>query len=361
MITEKNPRSIDIAELLVSIVVPAYNEEEVLPEFHRRLVNVAATAGFSMEVVYVDDGSQDRTLEILNEIRESDSQVSVIALSRNFGKEIALTAGLDHAMGDAIVVIDADLQDPPELIPELLDKWREGYEVVFAQRTERQGETRIKKLTARWFYRLMEYTSRVRIPKDTGDFRLMSRTAVNALLQLREHHRFMKGLFAWIGFPQVAVPYVRDPRFAGQTKWNYWKLWNFALEGITSFTVGPLKLATYIGVVVAVGAFGYGVVIIAKTLLFGRDLPGYPSLMVVILFLGGVQLVATGIIGEYLGRTFNEVKNRPLYFVGSYQPAERVQERLESQEGTSAEVKKDADEQGRHVTGAPRYRAARQS
>lgn len=308
-------------QTLISVVVPAYNEEEVLGEFHRRLCQVADAESFSMEVVYVDDGSLDRTLEVMTEIAKGDPRVTVVELSRNFGKEIALTAGLDHAVGDAVVNMDADLQDPPELIPELVARWQEGYDVVYAQRCRREGESLLKKWTANRFYRVMQLTGRVKIPKDTGDYRLMSRRALDALLQLREHHRFMKGLFVWIGFPQIAVRYSRDPRFAGQTKWNYWKLWNLALEGITSFTVAPLKLATYIGLVTAIGSFGYGVMIIAKTILSGVDTPGYASLMVVVLFLGGIQLMALGVIGEYLGRTFNEVKQRPLYFVGSYRPA----------------------------------------
>ena len=319
-------------ETLISVVVPAYNEEEVLGEFHRRLRAVADAEPFALEVVYVDDGSSDRTLELMTELATGDPRVTVVELSRNFGKEIALTAGLDHAVGDAVVIIDADLQDPPELIPELISRWQEGYEVVYAQRYRREGESLLKKWTASRFYQLMQHTGRIQIPKDTGDFRLMSRRALDALLQLREQHRFMKGLFAWIGFPQIAVPYSRDARFAGQTKWNYWKLWNLALEGITSFTVTPLKLATYLGLVTAIGSFCYGVIIIAKTILLGVETPGYASLMVVVLFLGGIQLMALGVIGEYLGRTFNEVKQRPLYLVGSYRPAANAQLRRKHSE-----------------------------
>lgn len=314
-------------DTLISVVVPAYNEEAVIKEFHRRLIAVVDSQPFSVEIVYIDDGSTDDTCALMNDVAGTDERVTVLELSRNFGKEIALTAGLDHAAGDAVIVIDSDLQDPPELIPELVSKWQEGYEVVYAQRVRRDGETWLKRWTASRFYRVIQHTGRVPIPKDTGDFRLMSRRALNALLQLREQHRFMKGLFAWIGFPQVAIPYVRDARFAGETKWNYWKLWNFALEGITSFTVAPLKLATYIGLVTALGAFSYGLVIIMKTLVMGVDTPGYASLMVVVLFLGGIQLIALGVIGEYLGRTFNEVKKRPLYIVGAYRPAATVEEK----------------------------------
>ena len=241
-----------------------------------------------------------------------------------------MTAGLDHASGDAIVVIDTDLQDPPELIPEMIKHWRAGYDVVYAQRTARDGETWLKKMTASLFYRFIQKISRIRIPKDTGDYRLLSRRAIEALKLLREQHRFMKGLFAWIGFPQKAVPYQRDPRFAGVTKWNYWKLWNFALEGITSFTIVPLKIATYLGLFVAVTAFMYAGIVIYKTLVFGEPVRGYPSLMVVILFLGGVQLSALGIIGEYMGRMFDETKGRPLYLLKGLKLSEAVRDKARS-------------------------------
>lgn len=307
----------------LSVVVPAYNEEEVLPEFHRRLAAVMEGLGLPWEVVYVNDGSRDGTLAVLLSLRERDPHVSVVNLSRNFGKEIALTAGLDHARGSAaVIVIDADLQDPPEVIPELVRTWREGYDVVYAQRRARAGETWLKRATAAAFYRIMERLGgRVKLPRDTGDFRLMSRRATDALLTLREQHRFMKGLFAWIGFPSKAVLYDRAPRAAGTTKWNYWKLWNLSLEGITSFTVAPLKVATYLGLVCAIGSLGYGTFMVVRTLLFGNPVPGYPSLITVMLFLGGVQLVTLGIIGEYLGRVFNETKGRPLYIVERHLPS----------------------------------------
>jgi glycosyltransferase involved in cell wall biosynthesis len=282
---------------------------------------VLAKLGMDWEIVYVNDGSRDGTLDVLHKLEAHDPHVAIVDLSRNFGKEIALTAGLDYSRGDAVVVIDADLQDPPELIPELIAGWREGYDVVYAKRTARDGETYLKKATAHLFYRAIQAMTRFRIPEDTGDFRLLSRRAVESLKKLREQHRFMKGLFAWIGYPQKAVAYRRDPRFAGETKWNFWKLWNFAIEGITSFTIGPLKIATYLGLLVALFAFAYGAWIIVKTLLFGNDVPGYPSLMVVILFLGGVQLVAVGILGEYVGRMFDETKGRPLYLVNAFHQA----------------------------------------
>ncbi len=309
----------------LSVVVPAYNEAAVLPEFHRRLCSVLTTLDADWEIVYVDDGSTDRTLEVMAGFGEP--RVAVVELSRNFGKEIAMTAGFDHARGDAVVVIDADLQDPPELIPELVAKWREGYDVVYAKRTAREGETVLKKATAKVFYRVIQSLSRVKIPADTGDYRLLSRRAVESLKLLREQHRFMKGLFAWIGYPQVAVPYRRSPRHAGETKWNYWHLWNFALEGITSFSIEPLKIATYLGLSIAFFSFLFAAFVIYKTLVYGDPVQGYPSLMVVVLFLGGVQLMVLGMIGEYLGRMFNETKRRPLYLVDRLTPSSLAEER----------------------------------
>jgi len=303
----------------LAVVVPVYNEQEVVREFHRRLAAVLDTIAMRSTVLYVNDGSTDRTVETLLELRRGDSRVEIIDLSRNFGKEIALTAGLDHASADAVVVIDADLQDPPELIPELIQTWREGYDVVYAQRSAREGEGFIKKFTSYVFYRLMQRVSpRVRIPEDAGDFRLLDRNVVRALGELRERNRFMKGLFTWVGFKQRAVRFHRHPRFAGQTKWNYWKLWNFALEGFTSFTTAPLKIATYFGLAVAIGALTYGVIVIYKTLVYGESVRGYPSLMVVVLFLGGAQLMTIGILGEYVGRMFDETKGRPLYLVQTH-------------------------------------------
>ena len=228
-----------------------------------------------------------------------------------------MTAGLDHVDADAVVIIDADLQDPPELIPTLVERWRDGYDVVYAQRNTRRGDSWLKRLTAAAFYRLINRVSRTSIPKDTGDFRLLSRRAVVAVSSARERHRFMKGLFAWVGFRQVGVSYDRDPRHAGSSKFNYWRLWNFALDGITSFTTIPLRIATWLGMLVALGALFFGLVIIFKTLMWGDPVPGYPSLMVVVLFLGGVQLVSLGIIGEYLGRLFEQSKQRPLYLIDS--------------------------------------------
>jgi glycosyltransferase involved in cell wall biosynthesis len=304
----------------ISVVVPAYNEAPGLDMFHRRLV--LALAGVeNWEVVYVNDGSTDATLPMMEALRRTDDRVALISLSRNFGKETAITAGLDHAAGDAVVVIDADLQDPPELIPDLIASWRSGFDMVYAKRRGRAGETWLKRRTAKAFYRLMQRMGDLKLPEDTGDFRLMSRRVVDAVRQLRERHRFMKGLFAWVGYPTTFVLYDREPRCAGVSKWSYWKLWNLALEGITSFTVMPLKCATYVGLGVALLSVVYAVQVIVKTLIIGNPVAGYPSLMTVVLFLGGVQLMFLGVIGEYLGRVFNETKQRPLYLVERFVPS----------------------------------------
>ncbi|MEQ1622408.1 MAG: glycosyltransferase family 2 protein [Methylococcales bacterium] len=300
---------------MLSIIIPAYNEEEVLEEFYRRISDSLINIDLPYELIFVNDGSRDRTLSLLTNLTQQDERVVVIDLSRNFGKEIAVSAGIDFARGEAVVIIDADLQDPPEVIPELIEQWRNGYDNVYARRSSRDGESIIKKITSYLFYRVIGGMTHIDIPADTGDFRLLSRRAVDALKQLPERNRFMKGLYSWIGFPSIAVNYRRDPRYAGTTKWNYWKLWNFALEGITSFTEVPLKLASYVGGLIAFAAFCYGMYIIVNTLYFGNDVPGYPSLIVTILFLGGIQLIFIGILGEYLGRAFAEVKQRPLYFI----------------------------------------------
>jgi glycosyltransferase involved in cell wall biosynthesis len=300
------------------VVVPAFNEGEGLREFHARLAAVLDGLDVDGEVLYVDDGSGDDTWAVMCALRAADPRVATLKLSRNFGKELAMTAGLDAADADAVVVIDADLQDPPELIPVFVRHWREGCDVVYGTRSNRAGETALKRFTSAAFYRVMRRLSATPLPRDTGDFRLMSRRAVAALGRLRERQRFMKGLFTWVGFRQQAVVYDRDPRFAGRSKFDYWRLWNFALEGVTSFSGAPLKLATYVGTLTALLAFGFGLVVFGKALLFGDPVRGYPSLMVVILFLGGVQLVALGMIGEYLGRLYMEAKQRPLYLVDEW-------------------------------------------
>lgn len=306
---------------LVSIVAPAFNEEGGLKAFVERVGGVMEASGYPYEVVFVNDGSTDRTLLEMHELRAVNPSITIVNLSRNFGKEIAMTAGIAEAAGDVQVIIDTDLQDPPELIPQMIAGYVEGYDVVYAQRTEREGETWLKKATARAFYRVVSRIGPAPIPENVGDYRLISRRVADALLQVREHHRFMKGLYAWVGFPQKAVPYVRQARYAGITKWNYFKLWNFALEGITSFTIVPLKFATYVGFSISMLAFLYGAVIVIRTLLFGDVVQGFPTIMAVMLFLGGVQLIVLGLIGEYLGRIFNETKHRPLYLVESMTPS----------------------------------------
>jgi glycosyltransferase involved in cell wall biosynthesis len=306
---------------MLSVVVPAYNEAEALPEFHRRLAKVLDQLDMSAEIAYVNDGSSDGTLGVLEALQQQDGRIGIVDLSRNFGKEIAMAAGLDCASGDAVVIIDADLQDPPELIPALVEQWRAGYDDVYARRLSRDGESFLKRTTAALFYRVIRRFSEVDIPPDTGDFRLLSRRAVDALKQLRERHRFMKGLFNWVGFERTEVPYRREPRAAGSSKWNYWRLWNFALEGITSHTTAPIRLASYLGTLVAFSAFLYAIFIAYDKLVHGNPVAGYPSLMVALLFLGGVQLICLGVIGEYIGRMFDESKRRPLYFVKGYKPA----------------------------------------
>lgn len=315
--TRSGHRALD----LLSVVVPLYNESAVLPAFHARLQRVLDGQPLSAEIVYVDDGSRDGSAAQLRRIRVGDPRVAVVTLSRNFGKEAALTAGIDHASGDAVVVIDADLQDPPELIGQMVQAWREGHDVVTMRRESRAGETFLKRASAGMFYRLLNRFSDVPIPLDTGDFRLLSRRAVNALRRLPERNRYMKGLFAWIGFPRKELRYGRDARAAGRSRWSFPRLVGLALDGFTSFTWAPLRFATYAGLLTAVAALGFGVWIVAKTLVFGDPVAGYPSMMTVILFLGGVQLLAIGIQGEYLGRLFSESKQRPLYLVQSVQPA----------------------------------------
>lgn len=305
----------------LTVVVPAYNESAGLREFHARLAAVFDTLDLACTVLYVDDGSRDDTWTVMESLRAADTRVATLKLSRNFGKELALTAGLDQADADAVVVIDADLQDPPELIPPFVAAWRDGYDVVYGTRSTRAGESGVKKFTSAAFYRVMERLSHTPVPRDTGDFRLLSRRALNALRQVRERQRFMKGLFAWVGFRQRSIVYERDPRFAGSSKFNYWRLWNFAIEGITSFSTAPLRLATYVGLLTAFAAFVFGVFVFGKAMLYGDPVRGYPTLLLVTLFLGGVQLMALGTIGEYLGRLYMEAKQRPLYLIDEAHPA----------------------------------------
>ncbi len=314
---------------VLSIIVPVFNEEEVLYEFYHRLSHAVASAHVDdVEILFINDGSTDKTLGLLLKIAQTDARVQVLDLSRNFGKEAAMTAGLEHAAGDAAIIIDADLQDPPELIPQMVAGWRNGSDVVYMHRRSREKETWLKRTTAAAFYALMGRIGRFRVPENVGDFRLLSRRAIDALNRMPERARFMKGLFAWIGFPAKEISYHRAPRHAGTTKWNYWHLWNFAIEGITSFTVTPLKIASYVGVLTSLAALLYGGFVFAKTLISGDPVPGYPSLMVVIVFLGGLQLLALGIMGEYLGRMFIETKQRPLYLVNRHYKALAQQRKL---------------------------------
>ena len=302
----------------LSVIVPAYNEEAVLPTFHRRLLAAVADTVGGFEVIYVDDGSSDGTGSVLTQLRALDSRIGILRLSRNFGKEQAMSAGLRHARGAATVVIDADLQDPPELIPSMLSAWRTGADVVNMRRRRRAGENWLKRTTAHTFYRVINRLSEVPIPVDTGDFRMLSRRAVDALNDLPERNRFMKGLFAWIGLTQRTIDYDREPRAAGSSKWRYWQLWNFALEGITGFSIAPLKVATYVGFLTALSAFAYASYVFVKTLVLGDPVPGFPTLIVLISFLGGLQLMAIGVLGEYVGRVFLETKRRPLYLVQEF-------------------------------------------
>ncbi len=301
----------------ICLIVPCYNEQEVIDACHSRIIGaIASLTNYTFEIIYINDGSTDRTLECLEGHSRNDARVTVINLSRNFGKEAAMTAGLDHADADAVIILDADLQDPPELIGEMISVWKQqSADVVYGQRVSRQGETWLKKFTAFSFYRVINWISRVQIPRNTGDFRLMSRRTVDSLRQLHEHHRFMKGLFSWVGFKQVPMTYHRHPRLAGRTKWDYVKLWNFSLEGITGFSTTPLKMASLLGLMIAIFSVIFGAIIIIKTMTEGRDIPGYASLMVMVTFMGGIQLLSIGLLGEYVGRIFNETKRRPLYLI----------------------------------------------
>lgn len=299
----------------LSIVVPCYNEEANIDHLFERLILVLEPLDMTYEIICINDGSKDNTLKLLVEYHQHNPSIKVVNFSRNFGKEIAITAGIDYALGDAVIPIDADLQDPPELIVEMIAKWREGYDVVYATRRSRQGESWLKQFTAQKFYRTIQRLTPVEIPPDTGDFRLMDRKVVEALKKLPETNRFMKGLFSWVGYQQTSILYDRGLRFKGETKWNYWQLWNLAIEGITAFSSIPLKIWSYIGISISLISFIYASFLVIRTLIFGIDVPGYASLIVAILFLGGMQLLSLGILGEYLGRVHEEVKRRPLYLV----------------------------------------------
>jgi polyisoprenyl-phosphate glycosyltransferase len=303
------------APVEVSIIVPIHNEAASIDAFFAQLLPVLERLGTTWEIICINDGSTDATLDSLIEFHRRTPAIKVISLSRNFGKDVALSAGFDFAIGAAVIPIDADLQDPPELIVPMVAKWREGFDIVFATRKRREGDSWLKRTTARYFYEIFDRITDVPVPHDTGDYRLIDRRVVDVLVRLPERTRFMKGLFAWVGFRQTAVTFDRQPRHAGDTKWNYWRLWNFALDAITSFSSLPLKIWSYIGVAISLFAFLFALFLAALKIIRGINLPGYASLMVAVLFFGGVQLISLGIIGEYLARMYSEVKGRPLYLV----------------------------------------------
>ncbi|MBX2857564.1 MAG: glycosyltransferase family 2 protein [Cellvibrionaceae bacterium] len=299
----------------LSLLVPMYNEAAVIPVFFARLSPILEAAGIDYEIICVNDGSKDNTLALLKEFAARDSRIRVVSFSRNFGKEPAMSAALDFASGDAVIPIDADLQDPPELILPMLEQWHLGYDVIYAKRQSRDADSFLKRKTALWFYSVFNRMSETDIPHNVGDYRLMDRKVVDVIKRLPEKDRFMKGLFCWPGFKHTSIEYDRAERAEGVTKFNFWKLWNFALSGIASFSTMPIRAGIYIGLAISLVSFIYALFIVSKTLLFGVDVPGYASIMVAVLFLGGVQMFFLGLMGEYIGRIYKEVKNRPLYIV----------------------------------------------
>lgn len=304
---------------LITILIPAFNEEEVLDKLLQRLKEVTSQIpNYQFEYLFVNDGSTDRTLEMLKSMSVHHEEISFINLSRNYGKEVAMLAGIDHVFGDAVIIIDADLQDPPELIPEMIHFWEQGYDDVYAKRRSRAGETWFKKWSSNTYYKVLQKVSNIPVQNNTGDFRLLDKKCINALKQIRESQRYTKGMFSWIGFNKKEIVFNRDPRAAGTTKWNYPKLFNLAIDGITSSTIAPLRLSSFLGILVSMGAFLFMVFIVFRTLIYGDSVPGYPSLMTVILFLGGIQLISLGVIGEYLGKIFYETKGRPVYLIDEY-------------------------------------------
>ncbi len=303
----------------ITIIIPAYNEEETLEKLYDRLSGVVNKIdNYEFEMLFINDGSKDKTRDILKLLREKDNRISYVNFSRNFGKEIAMMAGMDYANGDAVVFIDADLQDPPELIPELIKYWEEGYDDVYAKRRSRKGETFIKKITSKMYYKILQSLTRVEIQKDTGDFRLLDIRCVNALRKMRESQRCSKSMFSWIGYNKKEVLFDRDPRIAGTTKWNYKKLVDLAIDGITSFTTSPLRLSTYLSIPTFIMLFVYFIYVIIKCITQSVPMQAFQALILICLFFFGTIILLIGIIGEYLGRIFNETKNRPLYFVDDY-------------------------------------------
>ena len=304
----------------VTILIPCYNEEASLPALRTALVSMMEqNADYDWEVLMINDGSKDHTLSIIKDFRNTDQRFAYIDLSRNFGKEAAMLAGFDYAKGDCMVIMDADLQHPPTLIPEMLKYWEEGYEDVYAKRTSRGKESWMRKQLSLLYYKMLQHTTRVEILQNVGDFRLLDRKCIDVLKQLRETERYTKGMFCWIGFKKKEILFQQGDRVAGQSSWNFWGLFNLAIEGITSFTTAPLRISTVLGFGVSIFALLYMLYIVAKTLIWGEAVQGFPTLMIAILFLGGVQLISVGIIGEYIGRIFNETKNRPVYIVKEYE------------------------------------------
>lgn len=303
---------------LLTIMIPVFNEEECVIELFDKLNSVSKQLKCKCEFLFVNDGSTDLTLQLIKDLQAQDKRVSIIDLSRNYGKEVAMTAGLDYMKGDTLVIIDADLQDNPELLPLMLKEIENGYDDVYAQRTSRKGETWLKKTTSYWYYRILAAMSSVPIQKDTGDFRMLSSKAIRALRQLGENERNMKGLFSFIGFKKKAIYYQRDERIAGKTKWNYFKLINLAIRGITAFSTKPLRIISIMGILISLASFIFLIKIIFKAAWYGDPVAGYPSMMSTILLLGGLQLLSIGVLGEYLGIIFSETKKRPIYFINDY-------------------------------------------
>ncbi len=331
----------------ISIVIPMYNEEEVIAETYRRLREVMLQQPEPFELVFVNDGSRDRTAEIIREIASFDRTVRLIDFSRNFGHQVAISAGMDYALGDAVVVIDADLQDPPSVILQMIEKWKEGYDVVYGRRLKRKGETLFKKTTAKMFYRLLKSMTTVDIPVDTGDFRLIDRKVCDVLRSLKEKNRYVRGLVSWAGFKQTAVEYVREERFAGETKYPLKKMLRFAADGITSFSYKPLRLATYLGMTVSVGSFLYLIIVIAQKLFTNSTQEGWASTVAILLFFNGIMLMLMGIIGEYIGRIYDETKDRPLYIVreaSGYPADHRSEARTDIRVGSGVQPRRETEE-----------------
>ena len=317
----------------ISIIIPAYNEEEALPALMERITKFADdTKDYDFEFLFVNDGSKDRTIELIKEYREKDKRVCYVDFARNFGKETAMKAGIDYATGDAVVFLDADLQDPPEVITEMIKHWEEGYDDVYAQRNSRKGETWMKKFTSKMYYKVLQDLTNVPIQKDTGDFRLLDRRCVNALKVMKESQRNSKSMFSWIGYKKKAIFYDRDPRVAGKTKWNYSKLINLAIDGITSFTTSPLRISTFIAIPTFLVLFVYFIYVIAKSFIVNQPIQAFQATILLILFFSGIQIMLFGIVGEYLGRIFNETKNRPLYLVNEYNGEKENNEKLLSKD-----------------------------